>query len=236
MENYYKIALEQALTWINSNYRSTGIIVGGSIMRGNPNKNSDFDIFVIHDDFFRQRVQRIFNSVPCEIFVNSIEHIYKYFEKELANNRPVCANLLATGQLYKGSDNQKILTLIEEAKKYAVLSIPLTDEQLIFRKYTIANLLEDVADLYVIDKTTALFILDKIVIDIIDFMFLCHQQPLPRVKDRINALLELDYQTGQAIKKYYSETSIAQKYELAKQMVLHLTGTTGFFEWSSTPE
>jgi len=236
MDIHYGIALDQALTWINSNYISTGIIVSGSIIRGNPDKHSDFDIFVIHNNLFRQRVQKIFNEVPFEIFVNNIEQVYKYFESELANNRPVSANMIATGQLYKGRDNPSILTLIDDAKKYVLLSKPLTDEQLTFRKYTIANLFEDATDIYATDETTTLYILDKIVIDIIDFIFSSKQQPLPRLKDRIKTILELDNAIGLSITKYYSEKTIEQKYELTKQMVLGLTGATGFFEWSTAPE
>jgi len=70
----------------------------------------------------------------------------------------------------------------------------------------------------------------------IDFIFSFNQQPLSRIKDRIKTVLELDPSTGYLISKYYSEKTIDQKYELTKQMVLGLTGATGFFEWSSIPE
>lgn len=236
MDSHYRIALDQALAWIKSNYTATGIIVSGSIIRGNPNKNSDFDIFVIHDGLFRQRVQKLFNKVPCEIFVNNIEHVYHYFESELADNRPVSANIIATGQLYMGNDNQKIAALIDDAKKYILLPKPLTDEQLIFYKYAIANLLEDATDIYTTDKITTLYILDKVVIDIIHFIFYVKQHPLPRLKDRIENLLELDPVIGNLIMKYYGEKSVEEKYKLTKQMVLDLTGVTGFFEWNSAPE
>jgi len=236
MNDHYIAALDQALTWINSNYTTTGIIVSGSIIRGNPDKNSDFDIYVIHDSLFRQRIQKLFNGVPCEIFVNNIAQVYKYFENELANNRPVSANIIATGQLCKGNDNQDILTLIEDAKKYALLSTPLTEEQLTFRKYGIINQFEDATDIHATDKITTLYILDKVVIDIIEFIFYSKQRPLPRLKDRIKTISELDTATGQLITKYYTETAVEQRYELTKQMVLGLTGITGFFEWNSTPE
>jgi hypothetical protein len=236
MDSHYTIALEQALTWINFNYTATGIIVSGSIIRGNPNMNSDFDIFVVHEGLFRQRIQKLFNKVPCEIFVNNLGQVYRYFETELTNNRPVSANIIATGQLYKGSDNQKILTLIEDAKKYVLLSKTPTDEQLMFRRYAIANIFEDATDTHTIDKKTTLYILDRVIIDIIEFLFYAKQRPLPRLKDRIEAILELDPATGNRISQYYDATNLEQKYELTKQIVLSLTGATGFFEWSSAPE
>ena len=203
MESHYRIALDQALTWIKSNYTATGIIVSGSIIRGNPNKNSDFDIFVIHDSLFRQRVQKFFNKVPCEIFVNNTEQVYQYFESELADNRPVSANIIATGKLYMGNDNQKIVALVDDAKKYISLPKPLTEEQLIFYKYAISNLFEDATDIYTTDKITTLYILDKVVMDIIHFIFYAKQQPLPRLKDRIEVLLQLDPIIGNLIIDYY---------------------------------
>jgi hypothetical protein len=131
--------------------------------------------------------------------------------------------------LYKGNDNQNILTLIQDAKRYALLSKPLTKEQVTCRKYFITNLFEDATDILATDKMTTLYILDKIVIDMIDFIFSFNQQPLSRIKDRIKTVLELDPSTGYLISKYYSEKTIDQKYELTKQMVLGLTGATGFF-------
>jgi hypothetical protein len=59
---------------------------------------------------------------------------------------------------------------------------------------------------------------------------------LPRLKDRIKTVTELDAAIGNLIAQYYYAKNVEQKYELAKQMVLNLTGATGFFEWSSIPK
>ena len=96
MNDNHKIAFNEALAWVSLNFKPVGIIVTGSIVRGNPDLNSDFDIFVIHEDGYRQRIQKYFNGVPCEIFINNFNHVYGYFEKEFENNRPVSAHMIST--------------------------------------------------------------------------------------------------------------------------------------------
>lgn len=109
MDPQYTQALNQALTWIEAHYTPIGLVISDSIMRGNPDKNSDFDLYVIHEQPSRQRVQKIFEGVPCEIFVNTAAQTRQYFESELAADRPVTANMLATGQLYLGHDHPQLL-------------------------------------------------------------------------------------------------------------------------------
>ena len=237
MNDFHTLALDQALSWIATQYEPIGIVVSGSIIRGNPNKNSDFDIYVIHNHPFRQRVQKYFNDVPCEIFVNNLDHIYQYFDSELKNNRPVTANILSTGVIYLGEENQQIITLLDDAKKYARLSPPLTEQELLIRRYTLANLLEDVTDLLDVKEAMTLhYIMSKIVLEAIEFTFAKNQQPLPRIKERIPLLQEVEPAIGDLVARYYAATTIDEQYHAVKQLVFNLTGETGFFEWESIPE
>jgi hypothetical protein len=236
MDSHYVKALEQALAWIRSTYHTTGILVSGSIARGNPDENSDFDIYVIHGGSFRQRVQKLFNGIPCEIFVNNLEQVYRYFESEQKNNRPVTANMIATGTLVSGSDDPGILALIDDAKKFAVKAGILSEEQLIFQKYGLANLLEDATDVLDTDRVTLSYILDRIIIDAIAFAFAKKQYPLPRLKERMKALAIAEPLLSTLVEKYYEEADVKRKYSITREIVLALTGYTGFFEWSSEPE
>ena len=56
--------------FILENYSVLGIIVSGTIIRGNQDLSSDLDIYVIQKEPFRQRLQKFFNHIPAEIFVN----------------------------------------------------------------------------------------------------------------------------------------------------------------------
>lgn len=235
MAPHYRLALDQAIAWITAHFEPLGIVASGSIVRGNPHATSDFDLYVIHEKAFRQRVQKRFNGVPCEIFVNNPAQVRDYFASELRQNRPVTAHLLATGQVVRGHDNSQIFTLLEEARHYATLASPLTEEQATFRTYGLATLVEDAADTLTTDEATSLYILNQAIAQLVEFVFARQQRPLPRIKDRLKGLCELDEVVGRGVQQYYQPASVAQKYELARELVLHVTDHVDFFEWSSTP-
>lgn len=235
MAPHYQLALRQALAWITTHFEPLGIVASGSIIRGNPHVTSDFDLYVVHEENFRQRVQKRFNGVPCEIFINNPAQVRGYFASELQRNRPVTAHLLATGQLVHGYDNPQILALVEEAHHYATRANPLTAEQATFRKYGLTTLLEDAADTLATDEATSLYLLDQVMVQLVEFVFANHQRPLPRLKERLALLGELDATVGRDVRQYYQLAGAAQKYAVAKALVLHVAGAAGFFEWSSTP-
>lgn len=235
MAPHYQLALRQALAWITTHFEPLGIVASGSIIRGNPHATSDFDLYVIHEKAFRQRVQKRFNGVPCEIFVNNPAQVRDYFASELRQNRPVTAHLLATGQVVHGHDNPHILALVEEARYYATLANPLTEEQAAFRKYGLTTLLEDAADTLATDEVTSLYLLNQAMTQLVEFVFAAQPRPLPRIKDRLQILYEIDATVGRGVRQYYQPTGAAQKYAVAQALVMHVAGATEFFEWSSVP-
>ena len=93
----YDTALRDAVEFIPERYTVSGIIVSGTIIRGAPDPASDLDIYVIHQQPFRQRLQKFFNQVPAEIFVNPPSAVERYFVEEQASRRPLTAHMLATG-------------------------------------------------------------------------------------------------------------------------------------------
>lgn len=55
--------------------------------RGKPDASSDIDLYVINRKPFRQRLQRFFDGVPAEIFVNPEFKIPRYFAQEQRDGR-----------------------------------------------------------------------------------------------------------------------------------------------------
>jgi len=97
LEEKYDLALRSAVDFILENYSVLGIVVSGTIIRGNPDPSSDLDIYVIQSEPFRQRLQKLFNKIPAEIFINPPKAVEGYFEKEQEARRPLTAHMLATG-------------------------------------------------------------------------------------------------------------------------------------------
>ena len=233
MDAHYKIALDKALNWINKNFNPVGIIVTGSIIRGNPNVNSDLDIYVLHEENYRQRIQKYFDGIPCEIFVNNFKQVYIYFEQDFKDNRPVSAHMVATGKVIVGGDNPDLKKLIETANEFLLKSPSLDDNKKTVLKYSISTMFEDATDVKDTDPVTSSYFLDKLMIVVVDFTFLNNSIPLPRPKERIK-YLELNYpDLGKLISSYYKSENFKDRYKIAKALVLKTCGEYGFFEWDS---
>ena len=233
LKDNYKIALSEALTWVCLNFKPIGIIVTGSIVRGNPDLNSDFDIFVIHEESYRQRIQKYFNGVACEIFINNFKHVYGYFEKEYEDNRPVSAHMISTGKVIMGEDNSGIKRLILSAQEFLLKTPLLTENKITRIKYAISTLFEDATDVKETDQLTSTYFLNKLISEIMDYVFLINGISCPRPKERIK-YLEINYpDTGKLIAGYYNTENFGDRYEIAKSLVAKTTGEHGFFEWDS---
>lgn len=229
----HQTALTFALDWINENYKPIAIILSGSLAHGSGNESSDLDLYVIHREPFRQRVQKYFNNVPCEVFINNPTHIQDYFKAELDKNRPVTANMMATGTLIQNNSESQIFELIDEAKRYSKLSKKISSAQRNLTQYLFANQFEDATDLVDDDPVTCLYILDKLVTEIIEYLFLLNGQPLTRIKQRLADLTAIAPRNSELIQQYYIATTLGEKYNTVKLIVTAISGYTGFYEWET---
>jgi hypothetical protein len=233
MDAQHQTAIDQAIKWIRERFDPIGIIVTGTIIRGNPSLNSDLDIFVIHGEPYRQRIQKFFNGIPCEIFVNHANHIHRYFESDYKNNRPVSAHMLATGTVLLGGDNEEVRQIIQLAKEFSEKPLIPDDHGNTADRYRIATLFEDAADLKEKDPVTCLYFLNRTVIEAIDFLFIEAHRPLPGAKERIRQIQEFRPEAGKLVTGYFNARGLDERYAIAKMLVEMAVGATGFFEWES---
>ncbi|MFN8277481.1 MAG: nucleotidyltransferase domain-containing protein [Chitinophagales bacterium] len=233
MLEIHKTALDEAKVWIEQNYKPIGIIASGSIIRGNPNAKSDFDIYVIHDEEFRQRIQKYFNKVPCEIFINSIEQTRASFIKEQMENRPVTAHMLATGLVIKGEENNNVKSVLDEAKAYQNKPKDFNEHDLTLFKYGISIWLEDANDIAADDEVTCHYILGKVTDKIIEYWFFKNQRPLPRIKERFNIIKTADGEFYGSICSLFNERNVKEKLKSLNVLVEKELGVKGFFEWQT---
>ena len=101
----YDSALKEAVRYISGRFELLGIMVTGSIIRRMAHKNSDFDIFVIHNNNFRQRIQKFFKGIPAEIFVNPPVQIEKYYKSAFESGKPDTQHMFATGFIIFDKEN-----------------------------------------------------------------------------------------------------------------------------------
>jgi hypothetical protein len=141
--------------------------------------------------------------------------------------------MISTGKVILGEDNPLIKLLIQSAREF-LLKAPLVNEEKLTRlKYAISTLFEDATDMMDTDQLTSTYFLNKLISDIIDYVFLINGTSCPRAKERIK-YLELNYpDIGKLIVGYYKTEKFKDRYEIAKSLVGKAIGKYGFFEWDS---
>lgn len=139
-------ALNEAVEYSFSRFEPVGVLVSGTIIRGNPGKNSDLDITVVHQQKWRQRVQKVFNGVPAEIFVNPSSQIESYFGAERGQGRPVTAHMLATGFTIYDPDGV-VAELQTRARDMLAAGPAISPAVLTAKRYATATWFEDAIDI-----------------------------------------------------------------------------------------
>jgi len=224
-------ALRCALEFVFSNFRPFAVIVSGSIIRGNPDPSSDFDIVVLHDEPWRQRVQKWFGGVPAEIFVNSGAMVKSYFEQESKAGRPVMAHMLATGNVVFSNSpfTEEIMAL---AKANLERGPQFTEMDLNQQRYLAACLFEDAFETRDRDAVTAALILGRAIDNTIKYWYSARQRFAPRSKEQLDPIRVEAPETAALIDRA-SVGPLDVRMSAARTLAEEVIQSTGFFEWDS---
>ena len=231
----YATALREAVAHAFTRTRPIGIVASGTIIRGNPDASSDIDLYVIHGAPWRQRVQRWFNGVPCEMFINPPRAVEQYFDEERADGRPHTAHMLATGFVVLNTSPvvdqllERARAIVNEPPNYSAFHTTMT-------RYGAATLFEDALDIAERDAATAAMLLDKAVLAALDLFFIARNLPVPRNKELLAVMHTLDAAAGDAALAYYTLATWPNKFSAASILFNSVIGARGFFEWESEPQ
>src|SRR5215475_12175641 len=180
-------ALREAVSFVLDRFQPIGIIAAGTIVRGEPDAASDLDVWVIHLAPVRQRLQKFFNGVPAEIFVNPPWVIRKYFVQDQGEARPISAHMMATGTVVLATD-----PVVEQLRQTAISllssSPTLTPQRLTQARYAAATKLEDALDIVERDPAAAMMLASDAVRQMLHFVFLKAGRFIPRDKDVLDVL------------------------------------------------
>ena len=231
----YDRALREAVHYILGRYQPVGIIAAGSILRGTGDAASDLDIYVIHLAPFRQRLQKFFNGVPAEIFVNPPAAVEGYFTSEQAAGRPITAHMLVHGFVIL--DQHPVIEQLRQRAERLLASPPsLSDDQHIWKRYWASNLFEDAVDVAERDPQTAQIFLSQAVLAMLQYRFQAAGHFIPRTKELLVQLDVLDPPLGELARQFYASGDFATRLAAAGQMADLTLGVRGFFEWESGDE
>lgn len=231
-EPHYNRALRQALEYLDQRFNPIAIVVGGSIVRGNPDPASDLDVFVLHAEPWRQRVQRRFDGTPVEFFVNHPSFIAGYFADERARGRPSTAHILATGHLVLDTDGL-MAGFIAEAQRLLAAGPDVDDDLLVSHRYATAMEFEDALDVVDRDSDIASMLLHRAVESAVRYCFWGERRWQPRNKELLPELSAVDPDLAMLVRRYYRTAGIEVRLELARKIVLQTAGEIGAFDWES---
>lgn len=231
----YESALQAALEYIHTRYAPTGILVSGTIIRGNPHPASDLDFVVVHPHHWRQRTQRWFGDVPAEMFVNPPFELERAMHRDAASGRPIMPHMLATGVILHDSDNN-LHGLQQMAEELLAKGPTCTPEHLVQQRYFIGTWLEDAVDIASTDPDLASAFITDALLSSVRLMFLNDGQWIPRQKLLLSEFERRHPEWGHIVRESLRCASVAEQLELAAPLIQHVAGATGFFEWESAPQ
>jgi hypothetical protein len=188
-------ALREAVAYLHERFDPIGIVVSGTIVRGTGQATSDLDIVVVHGEPWRQRVQRFFNGVPCEMFVNPPFQIPRQMAKDAGAGRPVMAHMLATGVIVEDPTGI-VATLVDAARANLAAGPQVPAETLQIRQYGIATQFEDATDLRDIEPDRARSLVIDALVEAVKWHFVKLGKWLPRSKALLDDLDALDSALG----------------------------------------
>ncbi len=233
LEPRYDRALRAAVAYILERFTVQGIIAAGSILAGKGGPSSDLDLYVIREGPQRQRIQRWFEDVPAEIFVNPPAMVRRYFEQERL--RAITAHMFAAGFVVL-DESPVVDELRREAAEWLARPLELSEAELTMRRYLAADAYDNARDIAAQDPVAATRILHSAVDAMLCYAFLAQGRRLPREKDLIAALTTLNAELGELAQRYYVAADSPARFALAEQIAQRAIGATGFFAWEWPPE
>jgi hypothetical protein len=226
---------DRAIAELEAHVRATwapiGILVAGSIVRGEAGPTSDLDVCVVHEAPWRLRAQRRFAGVPAELFVNPADRIRRYFADEHACGRPCTAHMFATGELL-GAPHPVVEALVREARDWLARPLAFTPAQLAAQRYAAVDMLDDARDVIGSDPAAAQLLLGVVVSEIVAYAFLGHDAFVPPRKRIVAALAERDPVAAALVRRFAAESG-PPALATAEQLARHVLGVDTFFEWTS---
>lgn len=227
----YDAAVDELERHVRATYRIHGMVIAGSIVRGEAGPTSDLDVFIVHKEPWRLRDQKWFHGVPAELFVNPPERIRGYFRSEHGEGRPSTAHMFTTGELAPGAD-EVVHALVQEAHDWMARPLDVSEDMLTSKRYGIADYLDDARDAIATDPAAAAILVAAAVRDTIAYAFWQRGQFQPRRKAVTTALAAIDPAAAELLRRFAPATADAA-LEIAIALAHHVTGVDGFFEWTS---
>ncbi|MGH2897353.1 MAG: nucleotidyltransferase domain-containing protein [Solirubrobacteraceae bacterium] len=230
----YDRAAAEVEAYVRATYAPIGIVIAGSIVRGEGGPLSDLDVCVVHEPAWRVREQRRFAGVPVELFVNSAAQVRRYFASEHREGKPSTAHMWTTGEPI-APVAPVIRELIAEAHDWMARPVEITPEGLAAQRYGAVDVLDDARDVIAVDPAAASLLLAEAVRSIVGYAFWKRARFQPRRKDAVRALAAIDPEAAALVRRWAACGAAAMPEALAavEALARHVQGDDTCFDWIS---
>lgn len=233
LEEPFAGALRDAVAFIENRVTAVGVLVSGTIVRGDPDPSSDLDIVVLHTAPFRQRIQKRFRDVPAEIFINPPLQIRRDFKREHHLGRPIMAHMIATGHVVV--DRDPLVGLLRRDARALLAAGPPDDASVNRLRYLAATRFEDARDKQATEPGTAQLILSQAVADMLRYFVRAAGGFIPRDKDLLDVSGRMDPAVAALARETFQSIS-TDPWDRACELAQRTIGVQGFYEWESDRE
>ena len=232
MPEPWATAMLQVVGWILAELPARAVLVGGSVVRGQPDPRSDLDIQVIIHEPWGQKITRVDAGVASELFIHPLAHVADWFARDAAEGCPVGAHLLATG--HPVFDPEGLYPALQaEARRWLAKGPNLDPAALERRRFAPVSDIEDALDVVARDPEQALISVAEALPLIIDVGFLRRGLYPPRRKDRLAAVAALDAEAAGWLRSALGQGDPVARVEAARRLCARMLDATEAFAWAS---
>lgn len=232
LEEPFATALHEAVDYILARFENVvGIIVAGSVLRGEGDIHSDIDTYIIMESNYRQRVQKFFNGVRFELFANAPKFIEQYLIEEPKDGALISAHMISTGHIILNR-SAIVDELIKKAQDSRDAKAEYTEQKLTFDRYMLADRIENGLDLRERDSFMGQIIIDSAIQGMLVYQFMKKRKWIPRYKDLLKVIRIEEPELAKLVEDYYRKTGDT-RFDIAGKIADYTLGVRGFFEWES---
>jgi len=224
----YRRSLEKFIKKFKRDNNVRAIIVTGSYVYLELDKNSDLDIYILlKSSKTRERGNTWVDGVEIEYFINPIKQVKNYLKQEAKIGKYSTAHILADSIILHQKD-KSIDDLVELAKRILKNKRKMTNYDIELAKYTMDNLKKDLEDVYLRrDSFTFQLIANEIFTKSIKFFKEYYDIKLERNKKSRAVIKEKDPAFEKLLLRVFYQKSIDKHFDEINKVIKYIEKMLG---------
>ena len=201
-----------------------GIFLVWSYAYGNPNKNSDIDVYIITDKGdTRTKWTTYRENIEIEYFINPLSQVQSYLLLEHSWSNISTTHMLSHGTLlYDTSPEiQKLITQAQDIRKTPIPEVSNTEKELM--KYDINDLSQNLEDYFTVENYVNFHITQTHLVNrLISILFKINQRHIAKKHSPYQEIMTLDKEFWDLLNNIYLQSTLHNKYQATKKLAEYI--------------